>query len=71
MKLKDCVCRRSNDESNVDGTVIIYECNANVDYARRFLDSFVLNEQRKSNESCQRLSYSNSIYGYNVSLPCK
>ena len=65
------MCRRSNDESNVDGTVIFYECNANVEYARRFLDSFVLNEQRKSNESCQRLSYSNSIHGYNVSLPCK
>ena len=68
MKLKDCVCRRSKDESNEDGTVIFYDCNANVEYARRFMDEFVLNMQKKSNDSCcERLSYNNSIYGYNVS----
>ena len=76
MKLKDCVCRRSNDESNEDGTVIFNDCNANVEYARRFmgyfLDQFVLkpeNEENDSCEYCERLSWRNSIYGYNVRLP--
>ena len=66
-KLKDCECRRSNAESNEDGTVIFYGCNANVEYARRFMDEFVLNMQKKNDSCCEHLSWNNSIYGYNVS----
>ena len=71
MKLIDCVCRRSSDECNEDGTVSYYDCNANVEYARTFMDEFVLNMQKESNNFYECLSYNNSIYGYNVSLPCK
>ena len=63
MKLKDCVCRRSNDESNEDGTVIFYDCNVNVEYARRFMDEFVLHMR---NDFYECLSYNNSICAYNV-----
>ena len=62
------MCRRSNDESNEDGTVIIYDCNANVEYARRFMDVFVLNMQKESSNCCERLNWKNSIYGFNVSV---
>ena len=68
MRLRDCVCRRSNDESNEDGTVVFYDCNANVEYARMFLDELVLNMLKYSNNCCHQVSWMNGICGYNVSL---
>ena len=66
------MCRTSSDESNEDGTVIFNDCNANVEYARRFMDEFVLNMQKESNNSCHRLSWKNGIYGYSVrTISCK
>ena len=65
------MCRQSSNGNNEDRTVIFYDCNANVEYARTFMDELVLNMQKKSSDSYERLSYNNSIYGYNVSLPCK
>ena len=70
MKLIHCACERSGDTERSDnGDVVFYDCNANVQYARRFMDEFVLNMMKESNIFCHRLSWNNSICGFNVSLP--
>ena len=62
MKLKDCVCVEDL-MMRVMKIRYFYDCNVNVEYARRFMDEFVLHMR---NDFYECLSYNNSICAYNV-----
>jgi len=67
-KLVNCPCIKSEvKKKKGNGDVVFFGCNANVDYARDYLDMFVLDNQKNSKNTWEQLNWWNSIVGYNVS----
>ena len=68
-KIVNCVCIREGKdrEQDAEGNLLFYTCNANVDFARHYLDTFVLNNLQNNGSIPALVNWQNSIVGINVS----